>query len=246
MASEQTYPKFEISHAENPSPTLLAGFSTFGLAGLTAVNFLVDQLDLIETGHISVDALPTITPFENGVPHHHTRLFSRPDIDVTVLVNELYIPLQAADRFAGSILQWADRHAVEEITVLSGIPIQHGPDEHKVFYVATDDYRDERLADASIQAMGRGYLSGVDGGLVAHGMETAHRVGVLITPVHAQVPDAEAAIRLIDAVTSRYGMDIDTTDLETFAEEVDEYYRDLEARIKAIEEAREPEDRMYM
>ena len=33
--------------------TLLAGFSEFGLAGLTAVHYLVDQLDLEETGHIT-------------------------------------------------------------------------------------------------------------------------------------------------------------------------------------------------
>jgi uncharacterized protein len=237
-------PQFEIDHADSPSTTLLAGFSSFGLAGLTATNFLVDQLDLTETGHISVDTLPSITPFENGTPHHHTRLFSRPDLDITVLVNELYIPVQVADGFAASILQWADQHAVEEITVLSGVPIQHGPDEHKVFFVATDDYRDDRLAD--IEGMGRGYLSGVNGGLVTHGMNTTHRVGVFITPVHAQVPDAEAAIRLVDTVTDRYGLDIDTTALETFSSEIDQYYRDLEERIKASEEAREPEDRMYM
>lgn len=246
MSRETPRPRFEISHAEQPSSTLIAGFTSFGLAGLTAANFLVDALELTETGHISVDTLPSITPFENGTPHHHTRLFSRPDLDITVLVNELYIPVQVADTFAASILEWAEQHAVQEVTVLSGVPIQHGPEEHEVFFVATDDYRDERLAASGIKGMGRGFLNGLNGSLVAHGMDTAFRVGVFITPVHAQVPDAEAAIRLVDTVTERYGVDIDTADLETFANEVDQYYRDLEERIKSIQKAEEPEDRMYM
>jgi uncharacterized protein len=246
MAREAGQPRFEISHAEQPSETLIAGFTSFGLAGLTAANFLVDELDLVETGHISVDTLPSITPFQNGTPHHHTRLFSRSDLDITVLVNELYIPVEVADGFAASVLQWAEQHAVQEVTVLSGVPIQHGPEEHEVFFVVTDDYRDEQLVASNIRGMGRGFLNGVNGGLVAHGMDSAFRVGVFVTPVHAKVPDAEAAIRLVDVVTERYDVDIDTADLEKFASDVDQYYQDLEERIKSVQKAEEPEDRMYM
>lgn len=82
-------PSFHIEQQEKPSSeTLIAGFSTFGLAGLTAVDYIVDQLDLEEHGHITVDQLPTITPFENGVPRHHTRLFSHDGRDITVLVGD--------------------------------------------------------------------------------------------------------------------------------------------------------------
>jgi len=69
MAVDQsTRPSFQITHETTPSERLVAGFSSFGLAGLTAANFLIDQLELEETGFISTEALPRITPFENGTP----------------------------------------------------------------------------------------------------------------------------------------------------------------------------------
>jgi uncharacterized protein len=50
-------PDFQITHERDPSETLLAGFSSFGLAGLTAVDSLVDHLDLEEQGYLTVEAV---------------------------------------------------------------------------------------------------------------------------------------------------------------------------------------------
>lgn len=249
MANDQppsSRPSFEITHEATPSERLVAGFSAFGLAGLTAVNFLVDQLDLEETGYVSTDALPSITPFENGTPRHHTRLFSRPDVELTVLVNELFVPLWATDPFGEAILDWTDGNAVEEITVLSGVPVPHGPEEHKVFYVATEDYQNERLGESDIPAMGTGFLDGVNASLIGRGMDSSLRAGVFVTPVHATVPDIEASLRLIESVERLYDLDVDTTELEESAGQVEQYYRDLEERLQAATEAEMPEDRMYM
>lgn len=237
---------FHISHEVAPSETLVAGFSHFGLAGLTAVDFLVDHLELEETGHVTTRDLPSITPFENGVPRHHSRLFSRADLDITVLVNELFIPVWAADQFSTAILDWTDANDVEEITVLSGIPIPHGPDDHRAFYVATPDYYDQRLAGVDIPPMGSGFLDGINASLIDRGMETDLRTGVFITPVHAQAPDAEAALRLLDAFRAAYGIEIDTEPLETFAAEIQQHYADLAERLNTVEDAQHPDDRMYM
>jgi len=59
-------------------------------------------------------------------------------------------------------------------------------------------------------------------------MDSDLRVGVFVTPVDAQIPDVE------------------TTALERRAREVEQYYRDLETRLQAVEQAEAPEDRMYM
>ena len=243
---QYTRPSFEVTHEEKPSERVIAGFSSFGLAGLTAVDFLVNELDFEETGHISTDALPSITPFSNGSPRHHTRLFSRPDLEITLLVNELFVPLGAADSFAKAILEWTDSNEVKEITILSGVPVQHGPDGHQVFYVATEDYQGERLADAKIPAMGGGFLDGVNASLIGRGMDSDLRVGVFNTPVHDQIPDVKAALRLLEAVERFYGIDIDTSALEQFSSEVEQYYQELETRLETITQTETPEDRMYM
>jgi uncharacterized protein len=233
-------PSFHIEQDEEPAAeTLIAGFSTFGLAGLTAADYIVDHLDLEERGHVAVDQLPTITPFENGTPRHHTRLFSRDGLDITVLVGDLFIPPFAADSFSTALLDWTAENEVAEVTVLSGVPVPHGPDGHRVFYVASADYQERRLSGTELSPMTEGFLDGVNASLMQCGMESDLATGILTTPVHDQAPDIEAALRLIESVRTVYDLDIDTEPLETFAAEVKNYYEGLSQHL----EATEPQDR---
>jgi len=78
----ETRPTFDVERdADDRSSRLVLGLSEFGLAGLTAVDYLVTQLELERTGRVLVDGLPAITPFTERVPRHHTRLYSREDLD---------------------------------------------------------------------------------------------------------------------------------------------------------------------
>lgn len=238
-------PDFRITHDSDPSGTLVVGLSSFGFAGLTAADYLVNHLDLEERGHLTVEGLPSVTPFVDGRPRHHTRLFSREDLDVTVLVGELFVPASVGQSFADLVTEWTTRNGVEEIIVLAGVPIPHGPDAHRTFYVATDGYRERRLADGDVEPMGNGFLDGVNGALVERGLTSTLDVGVFVTPVHAQAPDVEASIRLVESVESVYGLGVDAGPLEQFAAEVRQHYAELEARMRD-RESELPEDRMYM
>lgn len=241
---------FDVVHETDPSEVLLAGFSEFGLAGLTAVDYLVDQLDLEETGHIAAEGLPSIAPFSNGVPRHHTRLFSRPDLDLTVLIGELFVPLGAADPFASAVIDWTASEGIEEIAVLSGVPIAHGPDAHRTFYIATADYREKRLVevdlDTTLQAMGNGYLSGINGGLVTRGLDPSLAICVFSTPVHTQGPDVDAALRLLETIKEIYGLDVDTDPLKEFAANVADHYERLAEHVEDTGIEAGYDDRMYM
>ena len=244
-------PTFDVSSRASPSETLVVGFSELGLAGLTAADYLVTHLDLEQTGHIRVDEMPTVTPFADGTPRHHTRLYSRDDLDLTVLVGELFLPPSAADAFGQAVIQWTEANDIGETVSLSGVPIAHGPEEHVTYYIATEDYRERRLTDLEppVPAMGGGYLSGVNGALLSHGMETEVAACVYTTPVHQQTPDADAALRLLETLNRVYDLGVDLGPLEAFAEQVSEQYEELAARMAAAEEeagARAPEDRMYM
>lgn len=238
-------PSFDVQ-ADSTPETLLCGFSEFGLAGLTTANYLVDQLDLEQVGHIEVDQLPPIAPFENGTPRRHTRLFAHPERDLTVLVGELFVPPPAAEPFGNAIVDWAEDRGVEEVVVASGVPVAHGPDDHRAFYVADETYQKARLSGVDIKPMTGGFLDGINGAIVSRGMGTDLGTAVLTTPAHAQTPDVAAALRLVEAVETIYDLGVDTAPLEGFAADVSAYYEELSERMQAAseEEERLP-DRMY-
>ena len=244
-ASGTRGPTFNVSHDAAPQESLLVGFSSFGLAGLTAVDYLVDQLEMDEVGHISATGLPSITPFVEGRPHHPIRLFSRDDLDVTVLEGELLVPPFAGESLSEAILDWTAEHDVHDIAILTGVPMAHDPEEHRTYYVATDDYHDRRLTETDVQPMGQGFLDGFNATLLEQGMDSSLGVGVYITPIHPQPQDVEAAIRLVETISTVYGLSVDAGPLRTFAEEIQKYFTDLAERLEVRPEEL-PEDRMYM
>lgn len=239
-------PTFEITHDTEPSNAVIAGIANPGFAGLTAADFLVDALELEQTGYITVDQLPEITPFDDGRPRHHTRLFSRPDIDVTILTGELFVPQYASQSFTEALTTWMGETAVQEVTVLNGVPLAHAPDDHRTFFIATDDYRNTRIGDTDVPAMPNGYLDGVNGCLLARGIDTPLAAGVLVTPIHSPTPDVEAAIRLVETIETLYDITTDTKPLQDLASEIERHYKELADRIESMHESQRPEDRMYM
>ncbi|MEF8852406.1 MAG: PAC2 family protein [Haloarculaceae archaeon] len=235
-----------VDDREPTGDVLVCGLSSFGLAGLTAVDYLVDQTTLEQCGSVRADAA-TITPFEAGRPRHPVRLFDSPDLATTVLVSELWIPPAVSHSFSEGLLAWCDATDIDEVAVLQGVPIPHGPEDHRTFHVATDDYRDHRLAgEQAPPGMGTGYLDGVPASLLADGMGSPLRVGAFVTPVHERAPDVEAALRLIETLSGVYDLDVDTGPLEAFAADVQQYYADLAARLEQVPDEQLPDDRMYM
>lgn len=234
-----------VTDSDAQSETLVVGLAAFGLAGLTAADYLADALSLAPTGHVEVDGLPTITPFEDGRPRRPVRLFSGVDRDVTVLVGEPFVPPAAADAFGDAVLDWTERSGTDDVAVLAGVPVAHGPDDHRAFFVATDDYRERHLAGSDVTAMGQGFLDGPNAAVVRRAMDAQTGACVYVTPAHAQTPDADAAVRLVEAVAAVHDFDVDAGPLREFADAVQQHYAGLADRI-AERETEASEDRMYM
>jgi len=239
-------PAVSVSEDRPLDGPIVAGFSEFGLAGLTAVDYLVEQYELPTAGHVRTDGLPSITPFTEGRPRHPTRLHGGDAAPVDALIGEQVVPIWAADDIGESITAWLETSAVEEVCVLSGVPIVHGPDDHRTFWIATEDFEERRVAGTDLPAMPNGFLDGVAASLLERAIGADVAVGVLVTPVHPRAPDAEAALRLLEGLVAAYDLEIDTGPLEDFAEDVRGYYEGLAARIEAEPDRDRPEDRMYM
>lgn len=250
MPQEDTF-VIDVAPDVEPGQTLLVGLSSPGVAGLTAADYLVRNRSSTEIGHVSPEELPSITPFENGTPRHHTRLYNLDDAPVTVLVSELFVPVGAARPFAASVLEWAERHQIEDIAVLHGVPFPHGPDGHQVFNVATPGYQRLRLEEAEHTPLQTGYLDAIPGELVGRSLgATAPPVGVFVTPTHPPGPDLEAAGRFLDTVAQLYGVDVDRSELQSLSESRTKHLEALAERMSALADdpgrRDEGQDRMFM
>lgn len=236
MAPDQAF-TVDTSTEIAPDQTLLIGLSHLGLAGLTAADHLTRSRDAERVGRIAPEELPAITPFEHGVPRHHTRLYDLQETDVIVLVGELFVPTFAAASFAEALAEWLTARSVGEVAFLHGIPFPHGPDEHAVFHVAAEAYRERHREALEAPPMQGGYLDGVAGELVSRSLDgTAPPTGVFVTPTHPPGPDVEGALRFLDTVESVYDLAVNRQELEQLSEEIEQYYANLADRMSALEE----------
>lgn len=253
MAPQDYAFEVEMTADRDPQHTLLVGLSNIGMAGLTTADYLVRNSDAEQIGYISPDDLPAITPFADGEPRHHTRVYRIPDSDVTVLLGELFIPVAAAKSFTADLLDWATSAGIENIAVLNGVPYPHAPDKHDVFHVATPAYRNQYVEETDIDPLTGGFLDGVAGELMTRGLEDAFPpVGVFVTPTHPPGPDIDAALRFLDVLQAVYDLSVDRTELAQLAGEVQQYYAELADRIQALDDSAQsvasqeyPEDRMF-
>jgi len=226
--------------------TLAVGVSEYGLTGLTAVDYLADQHSMREVGHLRTSEPPFSTPFENGTPRHHTRLYVDEASSFAVLVGERFVPPAQAGSLAGAIATAGRKLGVSDITMLTGVPIAHGPDDHVPFYIATPMYQESYLNDTDIRPMGNGFLDGLSAELVTRGIDESLPTGVFTTPTHPQAPDAAAAIRLLTALKESHSIQIDTGPLENFAANIEAHYQALAERMDAADSDQFGDDRMYM
>jgi uncharacterized protein len=235
--------------------TLLVGTANPGLAGLTVVDYLVRSTGTEPNGHVRSLGLADVTPFTAGEPRHAFRLYTLPGADLTLLASEVFLPVDAAEAFVDALLSWTDAAGVDEVAVCHGVPYPHGPEQHRVFHVATRAFRERRLAAAGSEAapvvppMPGGFLDGVVGELMTAGLEETTAVGAFVTPTHPPGPDLDAALRFLDALEALYGLSVDPTGLRERAAEQRRYFAELANRVESLDRGKTsdyPEDRMFM
>lgn len=250
-----TTPTFDLQTTKmtEPGDILIVGTANPGLAGLTAIDYLITHTHTEEIGHVATYDLPDITPFTRGEPRYPMRLFSSSESEISVLISELFVPVWASEAFVDAIVSWTTEHEVEELCVVHGVPFPHGPDEHVVFHVGTSEFRERRIGDSGILPLAGGFFDGTAGELMTRALDgTVPRTGALVTPTHPPGPDLDSALRFLEALETLYGVSVDGTELRDRAEEMRKYYQGLADRMQSLAQGDPlashdyPEDRMYM
>lgn len=230
-------PSFEIDLQGDATAgsRLLIGIANPGMVGLTVLDYLTTQTEAEQIGHVTPRGIPLVTPFADGAPRRPIRLSAAPDLDATLLVSELGVAPDVAERVADALLSFTDANGIDEITIVTAMPFPHGPDQHDAFLVGTDSSRDshETAIEEGLSLLQNGFFDGVTGALIARRMDAdTPAVGVLVTPAHPPGPDFDGSILVIEALESLYDVSIDTSELRERSEQMRRYYQRLAEQME--------------
>ncbi|MFB6489790.1 MAG: proteasome assembly chaperone family protein [Thermoproteus sp. AZ2] len=235
------------------------------LAGVIAVEYIIDSLKMEEIGAIRIPELPPAIAVVNGVAKLPHRIFYNKDLGILAIRQHMPIPPQIYAEFINKILDWAEENKVRDVICLSATASLGGEASDAVYFVTEEHLVDrfksyglEPLKEATVTGLEGAFLDAVlgrsiDGALllaesrlltavkrlVESGRVSSHRdVMLILNDLVGKVgPDVAAALKLINSVAKIAGVQIDVAKLEEHAQR---YAFLVEKNIEALIQPQQP------
>lgn len=236
------------------APWLVAAWPGMGAVGISAAYYLMAKLGMhllaefpageffdfehveVKDGRISTGRLP------------RSRLFLWKDPkgrhDLIVFLGEAQPPTKG-DAFCRQLVDRARRMGVEQVFTFAAMATQMRPDnESRVFGAAIDDETLAELKRLDVEIFGEGKISGLNGVLLGVAAESGMKGGCLLGEmphVFPQFPFPKGSLAILEAFTSLASCQLDLSELEKQAEQIEEKLAGVLERVQQSVEQEEEE-----
>ena len=179
-------------------PVIIQGFPSIGLVSTITTKFLIDHLDVEEIGHIESEHIVPLTAI------HKSKVVN----PITIYYNKKYnlVLIQSITEIRGLewelsniILKIAKELNSKEIVMLEGMP---GHEEKlKVYFYSN------LKKECSLEKLNEGIIMGVTAAILLKSKNVP--VTCIFAETHSQLPDSEAAARIVQALDEHLGFNVD-------------------------------------
>ena len=235
----------EFEKVKYDQPVVFGGFLGPGLIGPVAAGYIIEKLNMHEIAHVKSQHIPPVAVYIGAKLRHPFRIYSDSSGKIVVMLCEMPIDLKGLYEISSALLDWFERIKAKEVVILEGLGVEGVPQEREAVFVA-DEQKSVILKSKGIPPMESALISGV-GGSILNQCLTRRVTGLsLLTPVSVQLPDPGAALTIINAVNTIYGLKIATDELEQSAQRLNEQLRKLADQYSKVSETVQDRDkRLY-
>jgi uncharacterized protein len=235
----------EFQKTQFHDPIVFGGFVSPGLVGLVTAGYMIEKLELHQIATVRSQHIPPVAIFVGARLRHPFRIYTNGAGEVVVMLSEMPIDIEGLYEVSGVLLDWLEQVHPKEIVILDGVGVTGIPEQRQTYSVA-DEERVRELEKNGISAIQSALISGVGGSILNQCLTRGIRGVSLLTQASVDFPDPGAALTLIKAINSVYGLGIATTDLEQNVERMNESLNALAEQYKKLnEQAAERDKRLY-
>lgn len=235
------------------------------LAGVIAVEYVIDSLKMEEIGAIRIPELPPVIAVVNGVAKLPHRIFYSKELGILAIRQHVPTPAPTYAEFMGKILDWAEENKIKDVVCLSATASLGEGDADAVYFV-TEDHLVDRFRSYGLQPLKEATIAGLEGAfldavlgrsidgalllaesklltavkrLIESGKVGSHRdIMLILNDLVGRVgPDVAAALKLINAVAKITGIQIEASKLQEHAQR---YAFLVEKNIEALIQPQQP------
>jgi uncharacterized protein len=226
--------------ADLKGATVVVGFPGVGFSSPIATNYLIKQQDMLKVGHVVSGEFPPVASIHDYEPQHPMRIYQKDDI---VVVTMEFVPQGDIVRPLGMhLLKWAAQGGAERIIVfdtMSPSDLQTFMEDRSIYSVGATLSDRIALDDAGVELIEEGMVTGLSGVMLAEGSSAGVPVIGILTEAHPMFPDVRAAVMLLEEAAKVVPkVEVDLTELEENATEVESTVKDQVAQASQLLSAR--------
>lgn len=210
--------------------TLLETFPGIGLVGPMAGSYIIEKLSMEYIGHIESDLFPPIAAIHNTLPMFPARIYRNEKYKIILFISEFTISPSAVYQLSNEILAFARKYGIAKIISVEGMPSQK-PSE-KIYITATDPEVIRSAGKFGIKPIQDGVVAGVSASILIKATEYKIPTIDILVEVNPLIMDPKYAVIAITGLNKILNIDIDLSELDKEAKDVDTKIRELQKKVK--------------
>ena len=207
--------------------TLIEGFPGAGLVGPMAISYIISKLSMDYIGYVDSELLPPLVSIHNDMPLPPVRLYYSKKYKMAALFAETSPNKEASIYHIADILYRFIKDSKFSMTIsLSGVPVEK-PDNDTVFGIVSTPKLGKVLDDAGVKKIGEGVATGISACLIMKAAIDGTSDINLLVQVNPEMIDPKYAELAIKRINKILNINIDVSELEKEAKEVETRIRNL-------------------
>ncbi|HUC38639.1 MAG TPA: PAC2 family protein [Candidatus Acidoferrum sp.] len=216
--------------------TFIEGFPGLGLVGPMAVSYIIDKLGMRYIGYMESEGFPPIVSIHESKPMPPIRVYFSDKKKILAIFAEFPVRMDLISELANKVFDFVTKEKVEKIISISGIPGK-GQDNDTTFVIASNQ---EALKAAQKEGL-RPVVEGVSAGVSALLLFKASSSNItdtnILVPVDPSIIDPKYAEQAIISINKLLKLNIDVTELEKEAKEVEAKIQEMLKKSSESQEA---------
>lgn len=207
------------------NPRIIVGFPGFGLVGTIATKFLIEHLDVENIGTIESDKLLPLAAIHKAQLLGPLDLFYNKKYNLVII--QTLSELNGTEWKLGEIIQdLADDLKAKEVIILEGVPTTQKKKEYGLYYFS----KTKNFDKLGLKPVQEAVMMGVTATLLLRCKNVP--ITALLSESQSNMPDSEAAARIIGALDKYIGMDLDCKPLLEAAKKFEGMLKGLTQKLK--------------
>ena len=220
--------------------TIIQGFPSLGLVSTISIKYLLDHLETKEIGYIESENLLPLTAIHKGKIVNPITLYYNKKFNL-VLVQSITEVTGFEWQLATVLYDLAKELKAKEIVVIEGMP-PHEKEKVNIYYYS------EHKKLKQIKPLEEGIVMGSTAALLLKSKDVP--VICIFAEAHSQLPDSEAAAKVVEALNTYLGFNVDSKPLleaaKKFELNLKQFIEKTREKTAPVQQAPDKETQSYI